>query len=166
MIAEKPMIESPAACVDVPVGFGSTASARPIAREYAGGRVYIDAREGLYFRSVPAERVEELTAALERTGGADHATRFRVPETVSLSTVFMHKDGRMGILVSAPADSFSSEEIERLARITERKAFDGMSSTEDGRVVILGVDPMVVTEVMVAVEQLGLIARTPRAGNR
>ena len=58
----------------------------------------------------------------------------------------------MGILVSAPADSFSSEEIERLARITERKAFDGMSSTEDGRVVILGVDPMVVTEVMVAVE--------------
>ena len=159
------MIDLPEASVDVVVGFHSPENARAVAqmaRAYAGDRVYFDVHDGLCLRSVPAERVEELNAALERTIGADRATRFHVPESVTPSTVFAHADGRMGIVVSAPAGSLSSAEIERLAGIAERNAFDGISSTDDGRVAILGVDPTVVTEVMAAVEQLGLQARIPR----
>ncbi len=157
------MVDSSSGGIDVPVGFRSAASARALAHialEYADGRVYMDAPEGPYIRSIPTQRVAQLDAALDRGGGADRTTRFRVPESVRPSGVFMHQGGRMGVLVSAPEGSLSSEVIEGLARITERNAFDGMASTEDGRVAILGIDPTVVTEVIALAEQLGLTART------
>jgi len=160
-IAENLVVGSPALCFNVCVGFRSAESARAIARnahEYAGGRVYIDAEEGLCLRSVPADRVEALNAALDRTPGADHAPRFRVPESAGPTDVFIHQ-GRLGVLVSAPAGSLSSEAIEGLAGIAERCAFDGMSSTVDGQIAILGVDPTIITEVTGGAEGLGLKAR-------
>jgi len=72
------------------------------------------------------------------------------------------RPGQLGVVVTPSRGAFTGAQLERLAAIAEAYAFGGLHSAADGRVVVWGLDPTVVTEVVAEVEAVGLEAAPAR----
>lgn len=136
----------------VPGGIASAAAARQLARlarAHAGGRLYMTADDGLELRGVAREATTEVLEALPP--GAKEA---RPPCPGHLPSL-------MEVVVSLPGGTLTSAQLERLAAIAEAYAFGGLCAG-GGRLVIWGLDPTLVTEVVAEAQAAGLAAAPAR----
>ena len=78
------------------------------------------------------------------------------PEPRSPGGVVWQHDGRMSVVVSPTLGLLSSDQLEGLADIAERHAFDGLRTTREQNIAILGIEPEIVDEVVAAVRALGM----------
>ncbi|MFQ5783541.1 MAG: nitrite/sulfite reductase [Alphaproteobacteria bacterium] len=78
------------------------------------------------------------------------------PEPVSPGGVVWQHDGRMSVVVSLSLGLLSADQLDGLADIAERYAFDGLRTTREQNIAILGIEPEVVREVVDAVRAIGL----------
>lgn len=139
--------------VHVPGGIQSVAAARRLgglATAHAGGRVFLTPEDGVYLRGVPLEATSEVLEALRPPAAAAAAEPAR--------------DGRMAVTVTPPDGSLTSAQLERLAEIAAEFAFGGLCTTADGRLVVAGVDPTLVTAVIAEAQAAGLAAEKARKG--
>ncbi len=131
--------------VDIPGGIPSAAAARRLAglaRVHAAGRLFITPEDGVQLRGVALEATPEVLEALPPPAAAAEPGR----------------DGRLAVTVAPPRGFFTSAQLERLAEIAAEFAFGGLRTTADGRLVLAGVDPTLVTAVIAEAQAAGLKA--------
>ena len=78
------------------------------------------------------------------------------PEPISPGGVVSQHDGRMSIVASLPLGLLSADQLDGLADIAERYAGDGLRTTREQNIAILGVEPEVVQDAISAVRALGI----------
>ena len=78
------------------------------------------------------------------------------PEPTSPGGVVWQHNGRMSVVVSPELGLVTSDQLEALADIAERYAFEDLRTTRDQNIAILGVEPESVQEVVEAVRAIGL----------
>ena len=134
--------------VDIPGGIPSVAAARrlaSLATAYAAGRLFITPEDGVQLRGVALEATPEVLEALE----------VMPPPAAAAGPA---RDGRMTVTVAPPRGFLTSAQLERLAEIAAEFAFGGLGTTADGRLVLAGVDPTLVTAVIAEAQAAGLKA--------
>jgi sulfite reductase beta subunit-like hemoprotein len=136
--------------VDIPGGIPSAAAARRLAglaTAHAAGRLFLTPEDGVQLRGVALEATPEVLEALPPPAAA-------AAEPV--------RDGRMAVTVAPPHGSLTSAQLERLAEIAAAYAFGGLCTIENGRLVLTGVDPTLVTAVVAETQAAGLAAEKAR----
>ena len=135
--------------VDIPGGIPSAAAARRLAglaTAHAAGRLFITPEDGVHLRGVALEATPEVLEVLEALP----------PLAAAAAPV---RDGRMAVTVAPPRGFFTSAQLERLAEIAAEFAFGGLRSAAGGRLVLSGIDPTLVTEVVAEAQAAGLAAQ-------
>lgn len=138
--------------VDIPGGIPSAAAARRLAglaRVHAAGRLFITPEDGVQLRAVALEATPEVLEALP-------------PLASRAAAAGPARDGRLAVTVAPPRGFFTSAQLERLAEIAAEFAFGGLRTTADGRLVLAGVDPTLVTAVIAEAQAAGLKAEQAR----
>ncbi len=135
--------------VDIPGGIPSAAAARRLAglaTAHAAGRLFMTAEDGVQLRAVALEATPEVLEALPP------------PAAAAAEAAGPARDGRLAVTVAPPRGFFTSAQLERLAEIAAEFAFGGLGTTADGRLVLAGVDPTLVTAVIAEAQAAGLKA--------
>ncbi|MCZ6522451.1 MAG: hypothetical protein O7A68_01100 [Alphaproteobacteria bacterium] len=137
--------------VDIPGGISSVAAARRLAglaTAHAAGRLFLTPEDGVHLRAVALEATPKVLEALEA---------LPPPAAAAAEPA---RDGRMVVTVRPPPPRgfFTSAQLERLAEIAAEFAFGGLGTTADGRLVLAGIDPTLVTAVIAEAQAAGLKA--------
>ena len=77
------------------------------------------------------------------------------PEPVSPGGVVQQHDGKVAVVVKAELGLFTSDEFDTLATMAEMKGASGFRTTRDQNLVIVGLQPAVVAEVVAQVRSMG-----------
>jgi sulfite reductase beta subunit-like hemoprotein len=105
--------------------------------------------DGLELRGVALEATPEVLEALP-------------PVAEEAESIPGHMPWRMEVAVTPPDGALTSAQLERLAAIAEAYAFGGLRSAAGGRLVVWGLDPTLVTEVIAEAQAAGLPAAPAR----
>ena len=79
------------------------------------------------------------------------------PEPVSPGGVVQQHDGKVGVVVKAELGLFSSDELDQIANLAEARGATGLRTTRDQNMVIVGLPPAAVADVVSQVRAMGFL---------